>query len=124
MANITRIKAGSQKKKKESDKKLEKKTEAKKVEKETKAVVDAQITYNSDAQTISIIPKANLKEDTSYLIEYKGGLKTDLGIDSIYAVEMILALEEKFGIQIEMNEMDTMMSVKEVVDIVQRKLEV
>ena len=50
------------------------------VEKETKAVVDAQITYNSDAQTISIIPKANLKEDTSYLIEYKGGLKTDLGI--------------------------------------------
>ena len=31
-------------------------------------------------------------------------LKTDLGIDSIYAVEMILALEEKFGIQIEMNE--------------------
>ena len=38
MANITRIKAGSQKKKKESDKKLEKKTEVKKVEKETKAV--------------------------------------------------------------------------------------
>ena len=51
-------------------------------------------------------------------------LKTDLGIDSIYAVEMILALEEKFGIQIEMNEMDTMMSVQEVVDIVKRKLEV
>ncbi len=51
-------------------------------------------------------------------------LKTDLGIDSIYAVEMILALEEKFGIQIEMNEMDTMMSVKEVVDVVKRKLEV
>lgn len=51
-------------------------------------------------------------------------LKTDLGIDSIYAVEMILALEEKFGIQIEMYEMDTMMSVKEVVDAVQRKLEV
>ena len=47
-----------------------------------------------------------------------------LGIDSIYAVEMILALEEKFGIQIEMNEMDTMMSVSEVVNTVQRKLEV
>ena len=51
-------------------------------------------------------------------------LKTDLGIDSIYAVEMILALEEKFEIQIEMNEMDTMMSVQEVVDIVKRKREV
>ena len=37
---------------------------------------------------------------------------------------MILALEEKFEIQIEMNEMDTMMSVQEVVDIVKRKLEV
>ena len=51
-------------------------------------------------------------------------LKTDLGIDSIYAVEMILALEEIFESQIEMNEMDTMMSVQEVVDTVKRKLEV
>ncbi len=49
-------------------------------------------------------------------------LKTDLGIDSIYAVEMILALEEKFGIQIELDEMDTMMKVSQVVDVVNRKL--
>ncbi|MCR5231672.1 MAG: acyl carrier protein [Acholeplasmatales bacterium] len=49
-------------------------------------------------------------------------LKTDLGIDSIYAVEMILALEEKFGIQIELDEMDTMMMVSQVVDVVNRKL--
>ena len=49
-------------------------------------------------------------------------LKTDLGIDSIYAVEMILALEEKFGIQIELDEMDTMMMVSQVVEVVNRKL--
>ncbi len=49
-------------------------------------------------------------------------LKTDLGIDSIYAVEMILALEEKFNIQIELDEMDTMMTVSQVVDVVNRKL--
>ena len=49
-------------------------------------------------------------------------LKTDLGIDSIYAVEMILALEEKFCIQIELDEMDTMMMVSQVVDVVNRKL--
>lgn len=67
-----------------------------------------------------LIECANVNEE----ITPDSVLKTDLGIDSIYAVEMILALEEKFGIQIEMNEMDTMMSVQEVVDTVQRKLEV
>ena len=67
-----------------------------------------------------IIECANVNED----VTPESVLKTDLGIDSIYAVEMILALEEKYGIQIEMNEMDTMMSVKEVVEIVNRKLEV
>lgn len=49
-------------------------------------------------------------------------LKTDLGFDSIYAVEMILELEEHFGIQIDMNEMDTMMTVNDVVKIVEGKL--
>lgn len=67
-----------------------------------------------------VIECANVNEE----ITPDSVLKTDLGIDSIYAVEMILALEEKYGIQIEMNEMDTMMSVKEVIEIVNRKLEV
>ena len=67
-----------------------------------------------------LIEYANVSEE----ITPDSILKTDLGIDSIYAVEMILALEEKFGIQIEMNEMDTMMSVSEVVETVKGKLEV
>ncbi|MBQ6783153.1 MAG: acyl carrier protein [Acholeplasmatales bacterium] len=49
-------------------------------------------------------------------------LKTDLGFDSIYAVEMILELEEHFGIKIEINEMDTMMTVADVVKVVEKKL--
>ncbi len=49
-------------------------------------------------------------------------LKTDLGFDSIYAVEMILELEEHFGIKIEITEMDTMMTVADVVNIVEKKL--
>lgn len=50
-------------------------------------------------------------------------LKTDLGIDSIDAVEMMLVLEERFGIKIEMKEMDTMMKVNDVVEFVSKKLE-
>ena len=50
------------------------------VEKETKDIVDATITYNSDAKQLSIVPNANLKESTTYSIQFKGGLKTDLGI--------------------------------------------
>ena len=49
-------------------------------------------------------------------------LKTDLGFDSIYAVEMILELEEHFGIKIEMEEMDTMMTVADVVKVVEEKI--
>ena len=49
-------------------------------------------------------------------------LKTDLGFDSIYAVEMILELEEHFGIKIEITEMDTMMTVADVVKVVEKKL--
>lgn len=49
-------------------------------------------------------------------------LKTDLGFDSIYAVEMILELEEHFGIKIEITEMDTMMTVADVVNVVEKKL--
>ena len=65
-----------------------------------------------------IIESANVDNE----ITPESILKTDLGIDSIYAVEMILALEEKFNIQIELDEMDTMMTVSQVVDVVNRKL--
>ena len=65
-----------------------------------------------------IIESANVDKE----ITPNSLLKTELGIDSIYAVEMILALEEKFNIQIELAEMDTMMTVSQVVEVVNRKL--
>lgn len=65
-----------------------------------------------------IIECANVNVD----ITPESVLKTDLGFDSIYAVEMILELEEHFGIKIEISEMDTMMTVADVVNIVERKL--
>ena len=47
-------------------------------------------------------------------------LKEDLSIDSLYAVEMILELEENIHIEIE--EMEDLIKVSDVVDLVNRKL--
>jgi len=49
-------------------------------------------------------------------------LKDDLNIDSLYAVEMILELEEKFSINIQIEEMEDLIKVQDVVDLVNRKL--
>ena len=51
-------------------------------------------------------------------------LKDDLNIDSLYAVEMILELEEKFSINIQIEEMEDLIKVQDVVDLVNRKLRV
>ncbi len=45
----------------------------------------------------------------------------DLGIDSLYAVEMILELETAFSIQIEYEEMEQLITVDDVVKLVTRK---
>ena len=49
-------------------------------------------------------------------------LKEDLGIDSLYAVEMILELETTFDIQIEWGEIQNLIYVKDVVELVNSKL--
>ncbi len=49
-------------------------------------------------------------------------LKDDLNIDSLYAVEMILELEEKFSINIQIEEMEDLIKVQDVVNLVNRKL--
>ena len=46
------------------------------VEKETKDIVPATATWNAEAKMITLIPKADLKEDTDYQIQYLGGLMT------------------------------------------------
>ena len=54
-----------------------------------------------------IFPDSNLKE---------------LGIDSLYAVEMTLELEEYYNIQIEWEEMQNVKIVSDVVDLVSKKV--
>lgn len=49
-------------------------------------------------------------------------LKDDLDIDSLYAVEMILALETAFHIQIEWEEMEKLVTVSDVVKLVESKV--
>ncbi|MGM0805748.1 MAG: Ig-like domain-containing protein [Bacillota bacterium] len=50
------------------------------VEKATNAVVDTQLTYNADAKMVTLVPKADLKEKTTYVIKVKRGLTSDKGI--------------------------------------------
>lgn len=50
------------------------------IEKESKAVVPVTFTYNDDAKRVSMVPKADLKEDTDYVIQFKGGLATNYNI--------------------------------------------
>lgn len=64
-----------------------------------------------------LIECANVDEDK---ITPEAKLK-DLGIDSLYAVEMILELETAFSIQIDYDEMKELITVEDVVKLVTRK---
>ncbi len=48
-------------------------------------------------------------------------LKDDLGIDSLYAVELILELETNFNIQIEWEEIKKLITVGDVVRLIEYK---
>lgn len=48
-------------------------------------------------------------------------LKDDLGIDSLYAVELILELETYFNIQIEWEEIKSLITVNDVVQLIEKK---
>lgn len=66
-----------------------------------------------------LIECANVDEKS---ITEDARLKEDLGIDSLYAVEMILELETTFDIQIEWEEIQNLIYVKDVVNLVDSKL--
>lgn len=48
-------------------------------------------------------------------------LKDDLGIDSLYAVELILELETNFNVQIEWEEIKSLITVNDVVKLIEKK---
>ncbi len=66
-----------------------------------------------------LIECANLKEEE---ITPEAHLKNDLGIDSIYAAELTLELEEYFHINISWDEMANIRYVKDVVKLVEGKV--
>ena len=49
-------------------------------------------------------------------------LKEDLGIDSLYAVELILELETKFEIKIEWETMQSLKTVNDVCNLISEKI--
>ena len=65
-----------------------------------------------------LIDTANVAEEK---IKPSARLKEDLGFDSLYAVEMALELETHFSIKIEPEELKQLITVQNVVDLVEKK---
>ena len=57
------------------------------------------------------------------LVKLESKLNDDLGADSLDAAEIVLALEETFGIQIPEEESRAVVTVSDIVDLVNRKLQ-
>lgn len=66
-----------------------------------------------------LIECANVDEN---MITPNARLKEDLGIDSLYAVELILELETKFEIKIEWETMQSLQTVNDVCNLVSEKI--
>ncbi|MBQ9448489.1 MAG: acyl carrier protein [Acholeplasmatales bacterium] len=66
-----------------------------------------------------LVECANVSEDD---IKPESHLKKDLGIDSLYAVELTLQLEEYYHISIDWEEMHDVVYVKDVVALVEKKV--
>lgn len=59
---------------------------------------------------------------TTNEIKEESHLRNDLGADSIDEVEITMALEKEFGINISDEEIDKMITAKDITDIIQSKL--
>ncbi len=62
---------------------------------------------------------ANVNENE---VKPEAKLKEDLGIDSIYAVELTLQLEEIYGVVIEYEEIEKLKTVDDIVKLVEQKV--
>ena len=66
-----------------------------------------------------IIETANLDDIE---IKPESRLKEDLGFDSLYAVEMILELEEHYDFHCQSDEIEKLITVNDVIELVKKKL--
>ncbi|MCK9470750.1 MAG: acyl carrier protein [Bacilli bacterium] len=60
-----------------------------------------------------IASELNIKEDE---IKLESSLTQDLGADSLDAVELIMAIEEEFDVQVSDDEAQNIRTVKDIVD--------
>lgn len=65
-----------------------------------------------------LVEAINVDED---MIRPEANLKDDLGIDSIAAVELSLELETEFDIRIEDEELAKLVTVKDIIDLIESK---
>ncbi len=56
------------------------------------------------------------------IINYESKLKDDLGIDSFGLVELIFEVKDKFGINIEEQDLKSIVTVKDVVEYIFNKI--
>ena len=79
---------------------------------------------NSIAEKVKEIIARNLEIRDSKTIVPEATLQEDLGADSLDAVELIMNLEEEFGIEIEDSDAEKLKTVGDVINYVQdRKAE-
>ena len=67
-----------------------------------------------------IIDKLGVEEDA---IKMEAHFIDDLGADSLDTVELIMELEEEFGIEIPDDDAENLLSVKQAVDYITKKLD-
>ena len=65
-----------------------------------------------------LVEAINVEEEE---IKPEAKLNEDLGIDSLAAVELALELENEFGIRIEDEELANLVTVQDVMDIIEKK---
>lgn len=52
----------------------------------------------------------------------EGGIISDLGADSLDLVEMVMSIEEEFGIEVPDEDMETVVTVADVIKVVRREI--
>lgn len=65
-----------------------------------------------------LVSTANVDADK---VTMEASLKDDLGVDSLDSVEIVLELENKFDIKIEDEELETMVTVADIVALIEKK---
>ena len=65
-----------------------------------------------------LVEKLGIQEDK---ITLESEIIKDLGADSLDLVEMLLSLEENFGVTVSDEQTETIKSVKDIVDIIDNK---